>query len=121
MRHVLDPGRGGRAEGGATGARVGHLDRGEHRRRAVGQLVEKARQMAREVVHRAARRHHVDEAKERRTDLEVGGGELHRARIERLHRVPRRRRERIGELGSDAVDLRLDLLTRGAHGRTVAP
>ena len=87
MRHVAHAGGAGGAERRATRLRVAHPHRRAQRRRAVADLVEKARQVRRQVVERAAGGDDVDEAKERRAQLVVLRGEVHRAVVERLERM----------------------------------
>ena len=76
-------------------------------------LVQEAGQVPREVVERAARRHHVDEPEQRRAQLAVAGGELHRAGVERAHRVAGAGRERGRQLAADPPDLALERLALG--------
>ena len=115
VRHPLDAGRGRRAERRAPGARGSHAHRDLDRRRRIVDVVEERRQMAREVVERAAGGHDVDEAKQRGAQLLVLGGELHRAVVERAQRSARTLRESGGEAPPDGLDLWLDLL-RVHHG-----
>ncbi len=71
--------------------------------------------MAREIVERAARRNDVDEPEQRRPQLAVAGGELHRPGIERSERMPRAGRERRGEIAADLPDLILERVGLGRH------
>ena len=72
--------------------------------------------MAREVVERAARRHHVDEPEQRSPQLLVARGELHRPGVERPHRMARDRGKCGRELAADAPDLVLERAI-GHHAR----
>ena len=100
-------GGGGEPERPRAGLRVGHPHRRVERRRPLVDLVEERAQVTGEVVERAARRHHVDEAEQRRAQLGVARGELHRLVVQRLDRVAGGGRERIGELATDALDFAL--------------
>ncbi len=106
--HVPDPGGAGGAERRAPGLRVAHPHRRPQRRRAPVDLLEVAGQVGGEVVERAAGGHDVDEAKERRAQLGVLGGELHRAVVERLERVAAMGWERPGQRAPRALDLALE-------------
>ena len=70
--------------------------------------------MAGEIVQRPARGHHVDEPEQRRLELAIAGGKLHRARVQRAHRMPGARRKRGSDLAADAVDLALQRLALGS-------
>ena len=63
-------------------------------------------EVAGEVVERPARGRHVDEPEERRAQLGVARGQLHRALVDGLERVPRARGKRVRELAPDALDIR---------------
>ena len=114
--HVLDAAGGGGAERGPARLRVRDPHRRRDRRRGVRNLLEEAGQMAREVVERAARRDDVDEPEQRRAQLAVARGELHRPRVERPHRMARGGRERGGQLGADPLDLGSSASPVAAHG-----
>ena len=64
--------------------------------------------MTGQVVEGAACRDDVDEAEERRPQLEVLRRVVHRALVERAQRVPRGRRERRGQLAADPMDVLLE-------------
>ena len=93
--HVDDRGSGGKAERAGAGLRVRHPDRHVERRGPVVHLVQERAQVAGEVLERAARRYHVDEAVRRRAQLGVARRELHRLVVQRLHRVAGGRLKRI--------------------------
>ena len=61
-------------------------------------------EVAREVIQGAAGRSDVDEAEQRRAQLPVAGGELHRAGVQDFERIARGRGERGRELGTDLSD-----------------
>ena len=84
VRHVADAGGRRRAERRAARARARHLQRHGHGRRRLLHLAEEAGQVAREVVERAAGGHDVDEAEQRRLELGVLRGELHRLGVRGL-------------------------------------
>jgi len=69
---------------------------------------EVAGEVAREVVERPARGRHVDEAEQRRAQLRVLRGQLHRLRVEGTDRVARARREARRQLTADLVQIALD-------------
>jgi hypothetical protein len=68
-------------------------------------LTQKRAQVAREVVERAARRHHVHEPEERGAQLGVPRGEVHRLVVDRPERVACLAWQRRSELEPDAMDL----------------
>ena len=107
VRHVLDAGRGRGAERGAPGLRAAHPHRDADRRRRRVDLAEEAGQVPREVVEVAAGGHDVDEAEQRRLELGVLRGEVHRLLVERLQRVARDR-HRGREALADLVQLALE-------------
>ena len=115
VRHVLDAGRRRGAERGASGAHVGDAHRRRDRRGSVGELLEEAAEVARHVVERPARRDHVDEPKQRRSELAVARRQVHRPGVERAHRVPGRRWDRTGQLGAHSADLVLELSQRSGE------
>jgi len=71
VRHVAHAGGRRGTERLAPGARVRHAHRDLERRRAVADIVEERREMACEVVERAASRDDVDEPEQRRSQLRV--------------------------------------------------
>ena len=73
-------------------------------RRRVVDLAEEGGQVAREVVEVAAGRDDVDEAKQRRLELGVGGGEVHRLLVEHLERVAGGR-QRVRQAAADLEQL----------------
>ena len=107
VRHVAHAGGGGHAERAAARLRVAHLHRDSHGRRGRLQLAEEAGQVPRQVVEAAARRDDVDEAEQRRLELGVGGGEVHRPVVERLQRIARARQRR-RQPSADVEQLALD-------------
>jgi hypothetical protein len=105
VRHVLHAGRRGGAERLAPGPGLRHPHRDLQRRRAVVDLVEEAAEVAREVVERAAGGDDVDEAEQRRPEVGVLRGEVHRLVVDRLQRVAARPRQRRGEIAPDRDDV----------------
>ncbi len=64
--------------------------------------------MACEIVHIAARGHHVHEAKQRRAQLRIARGELHRAVVDRPQRAAHPARQGVRQFAADLLDLRLE-------------
>src|SRR5947208_13546278 len=62
-----------------------------------------------QVPDRSAGGDHVDESKQRRTQLTIPGRKLHRVDVKRAHRMARRARKRSGEPAADLPDLALEL------------
>ncbi|MEO8687202.1 MAG: hypothetical protein ABI611_03155 [Solirubrobacteraceae bacterium] len=92
---------------GAPRAVVAHPHRRADRRGRRLDLAEEAGQVAGKVVERAAGRDDVDEAEQRRLELTVLGGELHRLLVGELERVARRCRHGRGQPLADGEQLLL--------------
>ena len=116
MGHVTDAGGGRQPERPRSRLRVRHSHRRVERRRALVHLAQERAQVTGEILQRAAGRHDVDEPKQRRAKLGVSRGELHRLLVQRLDRMASRRRERVRELATDALDLPLE---RRGHDKTI--
>ena len=102
VRHPPHAGGGGGAERLAARLRAAHPHGDGDRRRRLADLAQEAGQVAGEVVEVAAGGDDVDEAEQRRLELLVGRGEVHRLVVDRLQRVARLR----GHVGSQpATDL----------------
>ena len=121
MGQVAHPAGGRRPQRGAPRARARHPHGHRQRRGRLGHLLQVADEVAGEIVQRAARRHHVDEAKQRRPQLAVAGGHLHGARVEGLERLARggreRRRERLADLAQLGLHGGVTRSHRDAHGQ----
>ena len=113
VRHVADAGGRRRAERRPARARARHLQRHGHGRRRLLHLAQEAGQVAREVVERAAGGHDVDEAEQRRLELGVLRGELHRLGVRGLQRVAGGARQVVREPRPHRVQLALE--ARGLH------
>ena len=86
----------------------GHAGRRAERRRPLLDLLEVAREVAREVVERPARGRHVHEPEERRAQVGVLGRALERPGVERAQRMPRPGGKGGSERGPDLAQLGLD-------------
>ena len=121
VRHVPDAGGGRGAERGPAGLGAAEPDRSRDGLGGILDLGQEADEVARQVVQRMTRRRHVDEPEQRRLELPVRRGQLHRARVDRAQRVARRRRKRCGDLAADGLGGRLELLAidAGTHAATL--
>jgi len=106
------------APSAARPARVAHAHGDAEARRRLVDLAQEAREVAGEVLERAAGRHDVDEAEQRGLELGVLGGQIHGLVVERAERVALRG-HRGREAGPDVAQLRLEegLLHHGRHSR----
>ena len=82
VRHVAHAGGGRGSQRLAPGGVAGEPHRGVDRRRALRHLVEVGDQVRAQVIDGTAGGRHIDEPKQRRPELRVLGGELHRLLVE---------------------------------------
>ena len=115
VRHVTHAGGRGGADRGAAGLDVGHPHRRGQRRRGVGDLAQELAQVAGEVVERTAGRRDVDEPEQRRAQLPVGRGQVHRPLVDRPERVAGARGKCRGQIGADLADRPLEVVLADRH------
>jgi hypothetical protein len=117
--HVLDAARGGGAQRGAPGLAAAQPHGLLERHGLLVDLREEAAEVLREVVDRPAGGDHVDEAEQRRLELRVARGEVHRLVVECRQRSPDGGGHRLRQLPPDREDVGIGGRRRKVHGPRV--